>query len=1185
MSKFTKTVASVGLSLTTAIWLSGAAMIIPVASATTAAELQALITQMLAQIQVLQAQLNATQGATSSYNFTRDLTVGSKGDDVKTLQQWLNANGYTVATSGAGSAGNETTYFGPATKAALAKYQAAKGVTPAAGYFGPKTRAALVAAPGVPVVPGVVVPATGITVSLAADTPLTTAVPKSAANVSYLKFNVAGNGTINQIVIKRVGAGATTDFASVYLYDGSTRLTSGRSVNSSTHEVSFTSLNIVVSGVKTLTISADIAAAPGAGNRNAFQVTTVVAGTVTVSGLPITGNSIENTNASAGTLVIEKTGSVNNPNIGAVSAKISQFRMTPASEDAKVSRISLYFAGSLSKTNISNFVLKDEVSGNTLATASGVNAKDLVVFEFATPYTILKGDNKIFGIYADISGIAKSGDTLKLYVDEASDIYAIGAQYGQGVGITKTLFSSTDTDAVCSTNADNAHFCLTLQGGTFTISFIGPNTGDIAKNGKDVSLYEFSLYSAVNVEVRKLTASIAFAALGSNDEALADVKVVDKTTGLTVAGPLEAATGNAGVAFTDYFTINAGQTRTFKITADIPNTWDNLASVTVTLGTTNSFGASDLKNLDNNTFLTPATDITPSGVVTGNKQTVKAPTLTVGLNTLPVSDGYVKGKQKASLVGVSLRATADSIKVTSIKVSASATLASGTIANMKADFQSLGLYEGDTLVSTLKSLEGTAAPIYATFSNLNYTIPKGETKVLVVKANISASAFTETSAASSKGAKYGFGIADVADTTAVDVSAVDSNGNEPVYSGDLVNTGTESAIDSPSVVITVLPSGSLTVAKAPADSESKAGILVAGTLKTVLGKFTFTAASEDLTVKKLNLHLDNDATSATDATAVLDEFVKVYLYDGASTVGSAAGYVADATGLIAIEGLEWLVPKTETTGKTLTVKADLNTMALGADTGTEIQVQVVESGFEAAGTATTLTTLTGAPKSSNEKVVYKTYPTLETVGLGGGSSMSGTLGSPTDLEVARFRVRANTAGVVEWGEIGLQMGLLNATFADSALTIWDMTNNQNVPVATQAPSTTAFDLANDATKSVILHLTTVEQIGAGSERIYAVKIAATTAGGQFGTANETETLTTRLILHNDSSTANIVNALARGAAANAIASTGADVVLDSSDNAFVWSDYSAASHSGITSDWANGVYIDTFPSAIWTLTR
>jgi peptidoglycan hydrolase-like protein with peptidoglycan-binding domain len=75
--------------------------------------------------------------------FQSNLTVGSLGSEVKALQELLNTSGYTVATSGAGSPGNETTKFGAATRAALVKYQQAKGITPASGYFGPLTRAAV----------------------------------------------------------------------------------------------------------------------------------------------------------------------------------------------------------------------------------------------------------------------------------------------------------------------------------------------------------------------------------------------------------------------------------------------------------------------------------------------------------------------------------------------------------------------------------------------------------------------------------------------------------------------------------------------------------------------------------------------------------------------------------------------------------------------------------------------------------------------------------------------------------------------------------------------------------------------------------------------------------------------------------------------------------------------------------
>ena len=74
---------------------------------------------------------------------SRDLEAGDVGEDVRTLQAILNRIGFVVAPSGGGSPGEETTYFGAKTKAAVIKYQTARGITPTVGYVGPKTRGAL----------------------------------------------------------------------------------------------------------------------------------------------------------------------------------------------------------------------------------------------------------------------------------------------------------------------------------------------------------------------------------------------------------------------------------------------------------------------------------------------------------------------------------------------------------------------------------------------------------------------------------------------------------------------------------------------------------------------------------------------------------------------------------------------------------------------------------------------------------------------------------------------------------------------------------------------------------------------------------------------------------------------------------------------------------------------------------
>lgn len=82
-----------------------------------------------------------TTTTTTTATFTRDLTIGSTGADVTALQTWLIAKGFSIPAGATG-------YFGAQTKAALAAYQAANMITPAAGYFGPITRAKVMATTG-----------------------------------------------------------------------------------------------------------------------------------------------------------------------------------------------------------------------------------------------------------------------------------------------------------------------------------------------------------------------------------------------------------------------------------------------------------------------------------------------------------------------------------------------------------------------------------------------------------------------------------------------------------------------------------------------------------------------------------------------------------------------------------------------------------------------------------------------------------------------------------------------------------------------------------------------------------------------------------------------------------------------------------------------------------------------------
>jgi hypothetical protein len=110
------------------------------------------VADLLQQLAALQAQLQAllrevaargiaaTQTASSSFQFTRDLKFGMAGDDVNKLQLFLIRENTGPAARKLAAHGT-TKNFATLTLNALIEFQKKAGIKPAVGYFGPITRA------------------------------------------------------------------------------------------------------------------------------------------------------------------------------------------------------------------------------------------------------------------------------------------------------------------------------------------------------------------------------------------------------------------------------------------------------------------------------------------------------------------------------------------------------------------------------------------------------------------------------------------------------------------------------------------------------------------------------------------------------------------------------------------------------------------------------------------------------------------------------------------------------------------------------------------------------------------------------------------------------------------------------------------------------------------------------------
>lgn len=129
-------------------------VIIPVSTNTVTASTTASTTIVVLPPTTKPIIVNPVVGPGVSYQeftgtFTRDLYLGISGGDVKELQKFLNREGYAVAISGVGSAGNETTFYGNRTRDAVTKLQEVNAgvilapyeLATGTGYFGKTTRA------------------------------------------------------------------------------------------------------------------------------------------------------------------------------------------------------------------------------------------------------------------------------------------------------------------------------------------------------------------------------------------------------------------------------------------------------------------------------------------------------------------------------------------------------------------------------------------------------------------------------------------------------------------------------------------------------------------------------------------------------------------------------------------------------------------------------------------------------------------------------------------------------------------------------------------------------------------------------------------------------------------------------------------------------------------------------------
>ncbi|MBI4160754.1 MAG: hypothetical protein HY506_02490 [Candidatus Yanofskybacteria bacterium] len=870
-------------------------------------------------------------------------------------------------------------------------------------------------------VPGATPTPTGpLSVALAPDSPSAKTITLNATGVEFLKVRFSGSGTLNTMTLKRLGAGETNDFSNVYIYDGAKRLVSGKTFSSSSGEVTFL-ISVAVSGTKDLSVVADMDSTNNtAGNVNYIQLMGVTA-TGTVSGTPLNGNNVTSSGASSGSVTVVRSGSLSNPTVGQKAAEISEFKITANTEAASVRRLTLINGGTVKPSDITNLKL----TTGTSEWAGSMTSDGYAVFSLGTGYNITKGGNAVFKVWADLAG--KKDETLDFYFENDADTYAVGDQYGQGMAVT-------DTDIDQASDVTD----LTLQGGVLTIAFNGPNATNIATNATDVTLLRYSVTAASNIEVRKTEFVLCASTDGSTDttfedasdetewDDLTDIKVWNEDTNQVVMGPKDGTAFNdandtdscpdaqsgALEAFTDVIDLSAGQTYHFKVTGDFDTSLggfldaEDIVRIVLDKYTEDTPDITVMKYSGTNTSVADA-DIVPNADVSGPNFTLKGSSLTLGLSSSPADRTYIKGTTGTEFVGITFAAALGSgLKVTDITLTGYVEDESGDTHNEGVDTNDSGvsianavsqvsLYDAASgaLLSNTPSSNQLSVINTGTvkFSNLNWVLAAGETRTLLVKANLSTN-----DASGSNGDRYAFDINATTDVTALDDS------NNTVNAGNADPNGAT----APTVDITVKNAGNLTVAAAP-DTPTKSAAYW-GQTGVDFSKFRFTATDEGHYLERLNF---NTGDTAAQLVANVNAVSLTYKNKAGSTLTANGAFNTDGSVSFAFTGDNRpYVPADSSLD--VTVKADMKTKAQGATNNVNFSIDFsggAADEFRAVGASGTV--MDGADSDivnrapSDNQYVYRVFPKITKVTDSSYESNSTVL-NPTESEVLRFTVEA-----------------------------------------------------------------------------------------------------------------------------------------------------------------------------------
>ncbi len=899
--------------------------------------------------------------SSGSYTFSQNLTVGSKGADVKALQQFLNAHNYTIAKSGAGSPGNESDYFGPATKAALAKFQADQKISPAAGYFGPATRAKVNSMEGTTGSgsgtgsPVVNVPSgTGLMVTVAPSNPAAQNIAQGAVNTKMLSLNFSAGSqavTVTGLNLTRGGLSQDADLQNVYLYQGSTRLSNSMGVSNGQINFSSASGLFTVPAGQTVTVdvTADIASTGASSHVITFSLasaSSVTASGVTVGGtFPINGNAMTVVSVTLASLTFQNIPATTTVNAGQTGNLIGQFTLTAGSDPVKLTSLRLTETGSIPTNYLQNIKLMSGASqvGTTLSTLNG----NVATFDLsAAPLMFAAGQSQTLSVYADVTGGVSY--YFQFTVQQTSDIQAIDTMYNVGIGATV---------ANSGTFPQNLYYVSVQQGGLVLNPASSSQLYVVAGN-TNATLGNYSLLASGD-SIRVQEVDLTVTASSSLQNVMIYLNGAQVGTTQSTMSALTYNVQNLN------YVIPANTTVPVLVQATVSSSTPTTMGVTVQV---KGQSQSNYASVSSASVSAPTLQVLPST----NNLTVSAdPSF-----GSPVVAAGTSGAQIASFV---LQAgQVNPVLLSGVTFQATSSLTSGWLSNMYV------MINGTTYGSTQGNV--TASGSYS-FSGPQVTIAPNSSVKVGVYATVSTAANTSNVWVS---------------MTGVNATA----GNNAVTLASNVAGQTVAFSQG-----TTLTSVAMNTQLSPATTTM--GMNVTG---NTLAVYQLNGAtSSPVSVSQITV-LDASSTASTTANAALGTFNSLSLVVNGQSVASYPSFGTDGT-ITFVLSTPITVPQNNNVNVSLVGNTtNYNSYATGEATS---HVFTFKSYVSNLATGATTTNVTGV--TSNPITVYKTTLTSLTAGSvsAAGQTQVGAIGGNTGW-VAAFNVGAGNGGDVYLQQLAVQ---------------------------------------------------------------------------------------------------------------------------------------------------------------------